>query len=123
MVSPQYHDVYDDQFATVPHMQNLSVPHNWAQLVRISSELVTTEQFDLTKTWFEGQDNVTTNTILQPPEEDPMTNLQDTIARSQSQAMLNEGVAVNSTPIEGAATSDNTSNEGGPTLPVFRSLR
>ena len=34
LVSPQYHVIYDDQFTTVPHMHNLSVPPNWAQLVR-----------------------------------------------------------------------------------------
>ena len=52
-----------------------------------------------------------------------MTNFQDVIARSQSQAMSNKGAADNSTPNEGTATSDNNSNKGGPTLVVFRSLR
>ncbi len=123
LVSPQYHVVYDDQFTTVPHMRNLSVPPNWAQLVRNSSELVTTEQFDLTKTWFEGQDDITADTVLQSSEDDPIANLHDTITRSQSQTMSNEGAATNSTPNEGAAMSDNTSNEGGSNLPFFRSLR
>ena len=34
LVSPQYHVVYDDQFSTVHHMQYLTVPPNWAQLVQ-----------------------------------------------------------------------------------------
>ena len=54
LVSPQYHVVYDDQFSTVHHMCDLKVPPNWPQLVKNSSELVTTEQYDLTKTWFKG---------------------------------------------------------------------
>ena len=52
LVSPQYHVVYDDQFSTFHHMCDLTVPPNWAQLVQNSSKLVTTEQYDLTKTWF-----------------------------------------------------------------------
>ena len=67
LVSLQYHVVYDDQFSTVHHMLNLTVPPNWAQLVKNYSELVTTEQYDLTKTWFEGQDDPTADTTLQPP--------------------------------------------------------
>ena len=47
LVSPQYHVVYDDQLITVNHMRDLTVPPNWAQLVQNSSELVTTEQYDL----------------------------------------------------------------------------
>ena len=122
LVSPQYHVIYDDQFTTVPHMRNLSVPPNWAQLVRNSSELVTTEQFDLTKTWFEAQSDITADTVLQTPVDDLLINLHDTIERSQSQTMLNEGADDSSTPNEGDATSDNTLNEGGSNLPVFKNL-
>ena len=43
LVSPQYHVVYDDQFSTAHHMRGLTFPPNWAQLVKNSSELVTTE--------------------------------------------------------------------------------
>ena len=57
LVSSQYHVVYDNQFSTVHHMRDLTVLPNWAQLVQNSSELVTTEQYDLTKTWFERQDD------------------------------------------------------------------
>ena len=42
-VSPPYHVVYDDQFSTVHHMRDLTVPPNWAQILQNSSELVTTE--------------------------------------------------------------------------------
>ena len=46
LVSPQYCVVFDNQFTTVPHMHNLTVPPNWEQLVSHSRELVTTEKFD-----------------------------------------------------------------------------
>ena len=68
LVSPQYHVVYDDQLITVHHMRDLTVPPNWAQLVQNYSELVTTEQYDLTKTWFEGKNDPTADTTLQPPD-------------------------------------------------------
>ena len=42
LVSPQFHVVYDDQFSTVLYMRDFAVPPNWAQLVKNSSELVTT---------------------------------------------------------------------------------
>ena len=82
LVSPQYHVVYDYQFSTVHHMRNLKVPPNWDQLVQNYSQLVTTEQYDLTKTWFEGQEDPTADTKLQPPDNDILSNLQGTITRS-----------------------------------------
>ena len=39
LVSPAYHVVFDDNFSTVPYMQNASVPPMWEQLVQTSSEL------------------------------------------------------------------------------------
>ena len=77
-------------------MLNLTVPQNWAQLVQNSSELVTTEQYDLTKTWFEGQDDPTANTTLQPLDNDALSNLQGTITRSQAETFSGNGTAVTS---------------------------
>ena len=85
LVSPQYHVVYDDQFSTFYHMRDLTVPPNWAQLVKKSSELVTTEQYELTKTWFEGQDYPTGDTTLHPPDNDALSNIQGTNTRSQAE--------------------------------------
>ena len=104
LVSPQYYVVYDDQFSTVHHMRDLTVPPNWAQLVQNSSELVTTEQYDLTKTLFEGQDYPTADTTLQPPDDDSLSNLQGTITRSQDENFSREGATVTST--------NTTTNEG-----------
>ena len=67
--------VYDDQFSTVHQMRDLKVPPNWAQLIKNSSELLTTEQYDLTKTWFEGQDDPTADTTLQSPDNDTLSHV------------------------------------------------
>ena len=56
-------------------MRDLTVPPNWAQLVHNSSELVTTEQYDLTNTWFERQDDPTADTLLQMTDDDALSNL------------------------------------------------
>ena len=44
LVSPQFNIVYDDQFSTVTHMRDLSVPPDCNHLVKNSSELVTTDK-------------------------------------------------------------------------------
>ena len=97
LVSPQYHVVYDYQFSIVHHVWDLTVPPNWTQLVQNSSELVTTEQYDLTKTWFEGQDDPTADTTLQPQDDDALSNIQGTINRSQAETFSSEGATVNPT--------------------------
>ena len=91
-------------------MLYLIVPANWAQLVHNSSELVTTEQYDLTKTWFEGQDDPTADNILQPPDNDALSNLQGTITRSQAEKFSSEGATVtstNNTPSKGVEITPN----------------
>ena len=124
LVSPQFHVVYDDQFTTVPNMRNLTVPSNWAQLVKNSSELVTTEQFDLTKTWFEAQDDPAADTILETPaDNDQLSNLENTISRSQAETFSNEGdldSPILNTANEGDSSSPDTVNEGGSDQPIRR---
>ena len=104
--------LYDDRFSTVNQMRGMTVPPNWAKLVQNSSELVTTEQYDLTKAWFKGQDDPTADTTLQPPDDDAISNLQGTITRSQSETFSSKGATVtstNTTPNEGVNI---TPNEG-----------
>ena len=112
LVSPQYHVVYDDQFSTVHHMRDLTVPPNWAQLVQNSNELVTTEQYDLTKTWFEGQDDPTADTTLQPPDNDTLSNIQGNITRSQAETFSREGATFTSTNTTPSEVVNITPNEG-----------
>ena len=53
-VLPQFQVVFDDTFSTVPFMREGTIPPNWAELVRNSTEIATDENFDIAKTWFEG---------------------------------------------------------------------
>jgi len=127
LVSPQFHVVFDDNFTTVPHMRNLTVPSNWDQLVKNSSELVTTEQFDLTKTWFEGQDDPTAGTIQETTTETtPLSNLHQAIICSAAEADANEGGrndATTDNSSEVPTPPPNTSNEGALDASTFRRLR
>jgi hypothetical protein len=50
-VSPQFHIVFDDEFSTVPFMNNGEIPPHWSDLVQHSTELATDEAFDLATTW------------------------------------------------------------------------
>ena len=104
--------VYDDQFSTFHHMQDLTVPPNWDQLVQNSSELVTTEQYDLTKKWFQGQDDPISNSKRQLLDDGILYNLQGAINRSQAETFSSKTATVNptnTTPNEGV---DITPNEG-----------
>ena len=46
-VSPQFHVVFDDDFTTIAYLDSTDATPNWASLVETSSELATTEQFQL----------------------------------------------------------------------------
>ncbi len=50
-VSPQFHVVFDDHFATVPFMEKNEVPPHWAKLIENSRKKVTEEHYELAKTW------------------------------------------------------------------------
>ena len=49
--SPKFHIVFDYLFTTVPFMNKIQLPPNWAELVKNSRELVTEKIFNLAKTW------------------------------------------------------------------------
>ena len=69
-MSPQFHVVFDDTFSTVPHLRSGTVPLNWANLIKNSSELVTDENYGLSRTWFEGiEDPAETGVTLDPAAE------------------------------------------------------
>ena len=70
LVSPQFHVVFDDTFSTVPHLRSATVPSNWEQLVRNSKELVTKEDYNLARTWFDGNP-VSNEGALRPRSEMP----------------------------------------------------
>jgi len=66
LISPQYHVVFDDDFSTVPHLRAGTVPENWKQLVDNSREKSIEGFYDLTKTWFEGETDLTADSPTQP---------------------------------------------------------
>ena len=91
-------------------MKDLTVPPKWAQLVQNSSELVTTEQYELTNTWFEGQDDPTADTIIKTPDDDTLSNIQGNINRSQAETFISKGATVKptkTTPNEGVNITPN----------------
>ena len=45
-VSPQYHVVFYDDFSTVPYMEAGTIPPNWENLVKHSSEMATSQDLD-----------------------------------------------------------------------------
>ena len=50
-ISPQYHVVFDDDFTTVSSMREGTVPNSWGELVRLSSECATIEQYNVSDNW------------------------------------------------------------------------
>jgi hypothetical protein len=52
-VSPQYHEVFDDTFLTVPYMDAGTVPPHWEDLLTYSSKKATDEDFSLAKDWMD----------------------------------------------------------------------
>ena len=51
-VSPQYHTVFDDNFTTVQHMRDGTLPPTWQDMCQQYTELDTNEAFDLVDIWF-----------------------------------------------------------------------
>ena len=59
LVPPHFHLVFDEIFETVPHLRAGTVPENWADLVTNSREKSTEVFCDITKTWFDGEVDIT----------------------------------------------------------------
>ena len=57
-VSPQYHVVFNNNFTTVQHMRDGTLPPSWQDMCQRSSESATNEAFDLVDIWFEGRQNL-----------------------------------------------------------------
>ena len=105
LVSPQFHVVFDDTFSTVPHIRSGTVPSNWAQLVRDSSKLVTDQEYDLTRTWFEGVQDPSAGTETEDISEDISNNNQN---ESTNAALPQTATGINSTDSEGGHETDSS---------------
>ncbi len=55
-VSPQYHIIFDDDFTTVPYMEQGEFQPNWEELSPLSTKSATNESVDLALEWMLGQE-------------------------------------------------------------------
>ena len=61
LVSPQFNLVFHDNLETLSHLWAGTVPENWAQLVASSKDNSLEGFNDVTKTWFEGKVNLSSD--------------------------------------------------------------
>ena len=59
LVSPQFHLVFDENFETIPHLRAGTVTDNWVELITNSREKSTEVFYDITKTWFDVDVDIT----------------------------------------------------------------
>ena len=115
LVSPQFHVVFDDEFTTVPHLRKGTVPSNWGKLVTNSREKSTDEFFDLTKTWFQPENDESADEIFDPStkvnEGDHISNSSvnedDTNVITQTQASEGDNLPSITQASEGDTETDN----------------
>ena len=66
-VIAQYHVVFDDEFITVPYMESGTIPSNWENLVKYSSEMAPSQDVDLADTWLQVKFNEEESDPLSDP--------------------------------------------------------
>ena len=59
LVPPQFNLVFYVNFRTVPHLRAVTVTENWSDLVTNSREKNIKVFYDITKTWFDGELDIT----------------------------------------------------------------
>ena len=89
LVSPQFHLVFDDNFETVPHLRAGTVTENWADMVTNSREKSTEGFYDITKTWFDGEVDITADS--------PATSILSATMQQTSAAMHQPASAMHQT--------------------------
>ena len=78
--------VFDDNFETVPYLRAGTVPENWSDLVTNSREKSTEGFYDITKTWFDGEVDITANS--------PATSIPSAAMQHTSDAMQQPAAAM-----------------------------
>ena len=96
IVSPQFHLVFDDNFESVPHLNSGTVPENWEDLVTNSREKSTEGFYDITKTWFDGEVDITADS---PATSIPPAAMQQTPAAMQQHAAAMQQPAAKQQPL------------------------
>ena len=61
LVYPQFHLVFDDNFETAPNLHAETVLENWPDLVTNSREKSTEGFYEITKTWFDEEVDITSD--------------------------------------------------------------
>ena len=129
LISPQFHVVFDDDFSTVPHLRAGTVPPNWAQLVESSSYKCVDGFYDVTKTWFEGTSDESsdeqsyshaapgsTSDVGTLPDMDvPHTHTGESLGVD---SQIHNPSSVGPLPYEGGPDSLPQMDESMPTLPI-----
>ncbi len=80
-VSPQYHVVFDDK--NVKDMEEGTVPQNWSDLVKYSSELTTKQEYKPAETWLEQSCSNSDLLPMDNPVSDPFAIVPDHHAKSK----------------------------------------
>ena len=101
---------YLTTFSTVAHLRSGSVPPNWAQLIKNSSELVTEENYNLSRTWFQGIEDPAETGATSSPATEPSTDQSANSVGGNSNAILPS--QANNSP--SFSTTGSSVNEGGP---------
>jgi hypothetical protein len=77
-VSPQNHDVFDDDFTMVPYMEAGTIPPHWSDLVHSSSELASKQALDIAQAWLGSTGNNNTDLqFMDNPVVDPFVIVTD----------------------------------------------
>ena len=105
-VSTKFHIVFDYLFTTVPFMNKIQIPPNWAESVENSRELVTEERFNMARTWLFIEANSGDNASI--PEPSPIL-----------QQAGNVGTNATPTNLPTASPTSNILAIIQPRLPVF----
>ena len=91
-VSPQYHVVFEDDFYTVPYMKAGTLPPNWEDLVKYSSEMATTKDVNLADTRLNIQSTEGATDQLSDPSEIVTDNKKRTRTNTPGSTSLSKSI-------------------------------
>ena len=97
--------VFDDNFETVPHLRAGTVSENWSDLVTNSREKSTEGFYDITKTWFDGEIDITADS---PATSNPSATMQQTSAATKQPAASMQKPAAKQQPLAAMQQSATT---------------
>ena len=94
LVCPEFHLVFDDNFETVPHLCAGTVPENRAGLVTNLRDKSIEGFYAITKTWFDGEVDITADSPVTSIPSDvmhqPSVSMQQPAAKQQPLATMQQ---------------------------------